>query len=389
MFPISAVKLILTLEMKLKYSGIISTVIDALKFLGMKARLLAHYLPQYHPIPENSEWWGPGFTEWTNVANAKPLFTGHVQPKIPADLGFYDLRLPESRQHQASLARRYGIEGFVYWHYWFGDGKRLLERPFEEVIASKRPDFPFCLAWANQTWSGIWHGCPHRILIEQNYPGIDDVDEHFYALLDAFRDERYIKVNGKNLFLIYSPGSLDDSIGFMARWRMLARRFCAPDFYFLAIQNPPHLSSGYDAYTSNPPCGFSGRQKKLESRLLDSGSSAKGPEGPNVFSYGEYVETVFPGLLEELREYDNYFPCVVPSWDNTPRSHYNGFVYSGSTPDLYKRQLQDAVSFVSYKCPSERIVFIKSWNEWAEGNYLEPDLIHGHAYLEATLSVVS
>ena len=154
----------------------------------LKARLIALYLPQFHPIPENDEWWGKGFTEWTNVAKATPLFIGHQQPNLPADLGFYDLRLPEIRSAQAELARASGIVGFCYWHYWFGNGKRLLERPFNEVLRSGEPDFPFCLAWANQTWTGIWHGCADKVLMEQTYPGREDYIIHFYALLEAFRE---------------------------------------------------------------------------------------------------------------------------------------------------------------------------------------------------------
>jgi len=151
------------------------------------ARLIAFYLPQFHPIPENDNWWGKGFTEWTNVAKARPLFRKHYQPHVPADLGFYDLRLPEVRAAQAVMARSVGIEGFCYWHYWFA-GKRLLERPFNEVLKSGEPDFPFCLGWANQTWTGIWHGAPNRILIEQTYPGRADYEKHFHALLEAFHD---------------------------------------------------------------------------------------------------------------------------------------------------------------------------------------------------------
>jgi len=160
-------------------------------------RLIAYYLPQFHPIAENDQWWGPGFTEWTNTAKAKPLFPGHYQPHVPADLGFYDLRLPEARKAQADMARAYGIEGFCYYHYWFGNGRRLLERPFNEVLATGEPDYPFCLCWANDTWSGIWHGAPNRILMEQQYPGTADDEKHFETLIQAFRDRRYMRVNGR------------------------------------------------------------------------------------------------------------------------------------------------------------------------------------------------
>src|SRR5437016_268415 len=197
------------------------------------ARTIAFYLPQYHPIPENDEWWGKGFTEWTNAAKAKPMFRGHYQPHIPADLGFYDLRVPETRAAQAELAREYGLEAFCYYHYWFA-GKRIIERPFNEVLASGQPDFPFCVCWANQTWTGIWHGAPNRILIEQTYPGFDDHRAHFETLLPAFRDRRYLTVDGKPLFIVYSPGGLPDSLRILEFWRELALKAGLPGLFLVA-----------------------------------------------------------------------------------------------------------------------------------------------------------
>ena len=173
-------------------------------------RSIAFYLPQFHPIPENDEWWGKGFTEWTNVVKAKPLFKGHYQPKLPTELGLYDLRVPEVREQQANLAKEYGIEGFCYWHYWFGNGRRILERPFNEVLESGKPDFPFCLAWANETWTGIWHGLNNEILMEQTYPGQDDYIAHFNCLLKAFKDKRYMRVDDKPIFVVYRPNAIPD-----------------------------------------------------------------------------------------------------------------------------------------------------------------------------------
>ena len=223
-----------------------------------KARLLAFYLPQFHPIPENNSWWGPGFTEWTNVAKAKPLFKGHHQPNIPADLGFYDLRLSEVRAAQADMARKYGIEGFCYWHYWFGNGRRILERPFVEVLQSGEPDFPFCLAWANQSWSGVWHGNPKNILIQQIYPGPDDEIAHFKAVLPAFRDKRYVRVEGKPLFVVYDPANLPNPASFIGHWRALAAQAELPGLFFVAMTNDfNNLSySQFDAITSHPPFDY-------------------------------------------------------------------------------------------------------------------------------------
>ena len=189
--------------------------------MDKRARVLAFYLPQFHPIPENDEWWGRGFTEWRNVAKARPLYGRHYQPRIPADLGMYDLRVPETRAAQADLARAYGVEAFCYWHYWFA-GRRILERPFNDVLRMKEPNFPFCLAWANQTWTGIWHGLHDKILIEQTYPGREDYIAHFRAVLPAFLDDRYVRVDGKPLFYVYVPKELPNSREFTDLWRELA-----------------------------------------------------------------------------------------------------------------------------------------------------------------------
>lgn len=359
-----------------------------------KARLIALYLPQYHPIPENDAWWGPGFTEWTNTAKAKPLFIGHQQPNLPADLGFYDLRVTESREAQTEMAKEYGIEGFCYWHYWFGGGRRLLERPFNEVLASGKPDFPFCLAWANHTWSGIWHGCPDRVLIEQTYPGKDDIVAHFYTLLDAFRDRRYLKIDGRNIFSIYRPGDLQEPKRFMDTWRELAKKEEIPDFYFIAITDYPWKmpEDGYDACTTNPPVamlthqGVASMNEEIATEMLKWQPVTKEkPPLPNVYSYEAFVKHAFP---EQTRR-PEFFPCVVPNWDNTPRSGLNGFLLHGSTPELYSKHIREAVDLVAGRAPDQRVIFIKSWNEWAEANYLEPDLKWGQGYLKETRKAIA
>jgi Glycosyltransferase WbsX len=387
-----------------------------------KARAIAFYLPQFHPIPENDEWWGKGFTEWTNVTKAKPLFPGHYQPKLPADLGFYDLRIPEVRIAQAELAREYGIEGFCYWHYWFGNGKRILERPFNEVLKSGEPNFPFCLGWANESWTGIWHGSPNRILVEQTYPGLEDHEKHFYTLLEAFHDDRYIKIDGKPVFVIYKPKKLPESQKFTDLWRELAQRAGLKGIYFVAILNNEALWNpkkyGFDAITvsnqSKIMRNISNLQKDLkeikvsfkktiknfinqknadaslilyQSRLLFSNSKdnwlklsrQKLGQPIHVYDYGEAIKY----FLEEAPPEITSFPCVIPNWDNTPRSGLNGLVLHGSTPELFQVHLRQAIQKVIDKPFEERIIFVKSWNEWAEGNYLEPDRKYGKAYLEA------
>jgi hypothetical protein len=353
------------------------------------ARLVAFYLPQFHPISENDTWWGKGFTEWTNTAKAQPLFPGHQMPNVPADLGYYDLRVSESREAQAELARSYGLAGFCYWHYWFGNGKRLLNRPFNEVVQSGRPDFPFCLAWANQTWTGIWHGAPDRTLIEQTYPGLDDFRAHFYALLKAFSDRRYLKVDGRNVFCVYRPFALPEAKLFIDTWRELAAKEGVPGFYFVAITDYPWKTpdDGYDAFTTNPPVGMLPYQgvppmnEEIE-QIIPEGHDKH--QLPQIYSYETFIEYAFPAATHRR----DFFPCVVPNWDNTPRSGADGFVLHGSTPELYEKHLREAVTLVRDRSPGERVIFVKSWNEWAETNYLEPDLRWGRSYLEATSTAI-
>jgi hypothetical protein len=358
-----------------------------------RERAIAFYLPQFHPIPENDAWWGKGFTEWTNVARAKPLFRGHVQPRVPADLGFYDLRVPETRAAQAEMARTCGVEGFCYWHYWFA-GRRLLQRPFEEVLGSGEPDFPFCLGWANHSWTGVWYGAPNRVLIEQTYPGMDDHERHFRCLASAFADPRYIRVDGKPLLMVFRPKELPDSQRVFDLWRKLSDREGLGGLHVVAHLDDDEdgwgpLAAGYDAATvAKMKTIFSTRQLPLRQLALRHISRyritrpffQRRKRPLHVVPY----RVVAPRLVVERELPYEYYPCVVPNWDNTPRSGSQGSVLTGSTPALYQRHLQAAVDRVASLTPSRRIVFIKSWNEWAEGNYLEPDQVHGHAYLEAT-----
>lgn len=349
-----------------------------------RVRAIALYLPQFHPIPENDEWWGKGFTEWTNVARAKRLFPGHYQPHVPADLGFYDLRVEETRIAQADLARRYGIEGFCYYHYWFGNGRQLLERPFAGVLESGKPDFPFCLAWANQSWQGIWHGLKdRRVLVEQTYPGDDDHQRHFAALLPAFSDPRYIRVEGKPLFVIYDPRDLPDAPRTLGLWRTMAEKAGLGGLFLLAEHaNPawPAKDQGYDAIinTSYLPkrrkwVSWREPKEKALGKILDLFRL------PSIVRYGSLARYFVP----EVSNGAYCFPCVVPNWDNTPRAGSEGLVLHDSSPELFGAQVRLAVTRLLPNVPERRIMFVKSWNEWAEGNHLEPDLRFGHGYLDA------
>jgi hypothetical protein len=373
----------------------------------MKIKCIAFYLPQFHPIPENDEWWGKGFSEWTNVAKARPLFKGHIQPKIPADLGFYDLRLPEIREKQAEIARENGVYGFCYWHYWF-NGKRLLERPFNEVLQSKKPDFPFCLAWANESWTGIWYGARDKLLMEQTYGGKDDLISHFKYLEKAFTDERYIKIDNKPVFVIYRPRYLPDSKFILDFWREMAVKIGFPDIYFigtlraLEVLNANKKDTGFDGFIASNPeqmnSRYKGRKENIEGIVPVMKSHIKKiplvkkfrnisfnmQVKPNIFHYDECIKSAFSNYDLD----DDHYPCALPNWDNTPRCGGNGSVFIGSTPELFGKHLLDAVKLVKKKPDNKKIIFLKSWNEWAEGNYLEPDTVWGMQYLETIKKII-
>jgi lipopolysaccharide biosynthesis protein len=349
------------------------------------ARVIAFYLPQYHPIPENDEWWGRGFTEWTNVARAKPMFRGHYQPHVPADLGFYDLRVPETRQAQADMAREHGVEAFCYWHYWFA-GRRIIERPFNEVLKSGEPDFPFCLGWANQSWSGIWHGNPDSILIEQTYPGIDDHVAHFEAILAAFQDPRYFRVEGRPLFYVFKPRAIPELRRFADLWKQLARRAGLPGLYLVGEESRPWdpIEWGFDAACDSGLPSLRGWEPWYRPIARLQWECWKWRGLPSIYDYGDLCEELIREQLGNPPDRRRH-PCLIPNWDNTPRSGRNGRVLHGSSPELFRRQLRFALRLVADVPLERRIVFIKSWNEWAEGNHLEPDLRFGHGYLRVIM----
>lgn len=347
----------------------------------MQIRLIAYYLPQYHPIAENDQWQGKGFTEWTNVTRSRPLFKGHYQPRLPSELGFYDLRVPETRIAQAELAREHGIFGFCYWHYWLGNGKRLLERPFNEVLRSKEPDFPFCLAWANHSWSDKWFGkFPYRTIVEQTYPGTKDYEAHFQCVLQAFSDERYITLEGKPIFVIFRPKEVPDLKKFSELWRELAHRAGLKGLYIIGndLTLNEVIDFGLDGVTYSNHYLIA--QHYVRNALLKYYHyfSRKFFSLPIRYSYKQASYYFLKNGLAPLHEY----PSIIPCWDNTPRWGSQGLVLTGSTPELFSLHLSDAISRVIHKKKENRILFVKSWNEWAEGNYLEPDQKYGRAFLE-------
>jgi len=363
-------------------------------------RPLALYLPQYHPIPENDKWWGKGFTEWTNVSKARPMFNKHYQPHFPADLGYYDLRVPEVREAQANMAKAHGIEGFLYYHYWFGNGRQLLERPFNEVLQSGKPDFPFCLCWANETWRGAWFGeFENQTLIEQTYPGKDDYVKHFYHLLPAFNDARYIKVEGKPWFNVYMPLNLPDMHLFSEVFNQLAIKEGFPGMFLVGSRCPLDWNPyeyGFDAVIGSELSTIryrdynkikkqSFKEKLLRKKLSKMFGSMEKKIKPVIIDQPEIND-----LLITDKEFGfDYYPCVLPNWDNTPRAMEKGLVFTNSSPELFYAQLEKAVRKVNHLPEERRFVIIKSWNEWAEGNYLEPDTKFGFRFLEQVKKITS
>jgi lipopolysaccharide biosynthesis protein len=354
---------------------------------GNEIRLIAFYLPQYHPIPENDEWWGKGFTEWFNVVKGKPLFPGHYQPRLPADLGFYDLRLPESRIAQAELASAYGIYGFCYYHYWF-KGRRLLERPVAEVVKSREPDFPFCLCWANENWTKAWDGGENHLLMSQQYSHEDDND-HISYLLTIFDDYRYIRVDGKPLFIVYRPESLPSPSNTLECWRQAALSSGIGELYLACIEdysttfNP--IDNGFDAVIEFAPDWRNMGRRKFRGvggRLLSlAGIVNKALLNQAVILYDDLVCE----MMQKKIPLDPFFRCVCPSFDNSARRKSGAAIFYDSTPTKYGQWLSEVIEWTKNNHNYEkRIVFINAWNEWGEGNYLEPDQLWGREYLEKT-----
>ena len=353
--------------------------------MSANKKLIAFYLPQYHPTPRNDKWWGKGFTEWTNVAKAKPLYRGHLQPNVPADLGFYDLRLPETRQAQADLARDYGVYGFCYYHYWFEDGFEELETPFYEVVNSGEPDFPFCLCWANETWySKFWNidgTIEKKPLAEQKYLGEEDNEKHFYKLLKAFKDPRYIKCEGRLLFVIYKALEFQGLKKFMNQWNELAAENGLPGFYFVAYT--------CDCSNEFQELRSLGVEKVITCHMLDLRFKKnrwdklydrfirKWFKMPVLVDYGKYYKY----LVSEYEKDSDAIPTILPNWDHSPRSGKGALIFTNTTPENFDKHVKQVADIMDEK-GGEQLCFLKSWNEWGEGNYVEPDLRYGHGFLE-------
>jgi lipopolysaccharide biosynthesis protein len=366
-------------------------------------RLIAFYLPQYHPIPENDKWWGKGFTDWVNVKKGQPRFFRHYQPHEPAELGYYDLSQESIRIAQAEMAKQYSISGFCYYHYWFNN-KMLLEKPFNEVLESGKPDFPFCLCWANENWTRRWDGCEHEILIEQDYSTYD-AEKHIVWLAQAFSDKRYIRIDNKPLLLIYKADSIPQIENKILTWRKIIKGMGFKDIFLCSVKSYHNnltdketFNLGFDALvdfiptpltlpdrniTSIPRYYFSLVLNKI---LFKIGIRSKNYLLPvtSVYSYKRLANEIMNRARSEFQT----FQCVIPGWDNSARRKQNSIVIQNDDADIYKKWLSKSFENIKEQPSDEQIVFINAWNEWAEGCHLEPDQRNGKIFLEATLEVV-
>lgn len=360
--------------------------------MNRKARVIAMYLPQFHPFKENDEWWGKGFTEWTNVGKAEKLFRGHYQPRVPADLGYYDLRCPWVREAQAELAREAGVEGFMYWHYWFGNGKTLMANIFQEVLESGKPDFPFCLGWANHSWSRRTWNSDAALrkdvdLMKQEYPE-GDCEKHFEAVLPAFKDKRYITVDGKPLFVLFEPLSIPNAKQYLEKWQRMAKNEGLKGIHFVGLTKgwenelPKYWESGVNALTTGNL--WMAQTKVNHGYFIQMFRQKFRKYFPQIAPLDTYpYKKIIKHFFIEMDRLENVYPQIIPNWDRSPRAGRRAVIYTGSTPELFKKHVEEAVQLIANKQPEHRIIFLRSWNEWAEGNYMEPDLKFGKGYIHA------
>jgi hypothetical protein len=344
--------------------------------MSVDVRLIAFYLPQFHPIPENDEWWGPGFTEWSNVTRGRPMFDGHYQPRRPGELGYYDLRVKEVRHRQVALARKYGVYGFCYYYYWFS-GQRLLQRPLDLVLEDPELDFPLCICWANENWSRRWDGSEHDVLMEQKYTQ-DDPDTFIRDIAPILKDRRYITVDGAPIVLVYRAAVIPDVARVLGRWRAAADRLGISRLHLCSVQSFGYregFEHGFDAMVEFPPHSIALPTINGE---LATVPAFRG----NVYSYDAVVEaSLHAGTCTGVPIYRG----LMVGWDNTARRGETAHIFHESTPEGYEVWLRRLVDFTRrHHTGDQRMIFVNAWNEWAEGAYLEPDERYGHGYLEAT-----
>lgn len=346
-----------------------------------KIKLIAYYLPQFYELDVNIPVFGRGYTEWTRTANAKPLFKGHYQPHVPADLGFYNLLMPEPRLAQAEMAKEYGIDGFCYWHYWFGNGVVTMEKPFKAVIESGQPDFPVCLCWANHTWRNTQ---TQELVVEQTYPGERDVIDHFNYVLPAFKDKRYIRIDDKPVFGIFDPAQIPYLDQMIDIWNSLAKDNGLAGIYFIGIAQ---TVAEYDAIkTFNLDAINTVRLKDYfnhTNKYIDYLKNVLHFPLEHIFPYGKFSKY----FVSDIDESENVIPTILSGWDHTPRYGNKALVLKDYTPQAFEKHVTEVLDIVSKK--KNQLCFVKAWNEWGEGNHLEPDIRWGKAFLEVIKKVKS
>jgi lipopolysaccharide biosynthesis protein len=337
-------------------------------------KLIAFYLTQFHPTPENNLWWGKGFTEWTNVTKAEPLFEGHRQPHLPTDFGFYDLRVRDTRRDQITVAKQYGIDGFCYHYYWFS-GKRILNLPLDDMLSDPESDMPFCLCWANESWTRRWDGADHEVLIAQKYLPEDDLN-FIKSLVPFFQDKRYIRVDEKPFLIVYRPQHLPDAPKSVAIWRDYCRMVGLGEIHVcaaLTLGNENYTQFGFDSGVEFPPHNLRSANINSQVKFYDIFQG-------NLMQYA----TIAQSYLDRTYGAARIFKTVFPSWDNTARTKERAVIVLNGTPENYEYRLASTIDLTRKSNRSNELVFINAWNEWAEGCHLEPDRWFGHAFLQAT-----
>jgi lipopolysaccharide biosynthesis protein len=357
-------------------------------------KLIAFYLPQFHAIPENDAWWGEGFSDWVNVRDARPLFAGHRQPRVPhADLGYYDPREPSVLARQAAMARAHGIHGFCFYHYWFG-GKKLLEAPIEAFLAAGEIDMPFCLCWANEPWTRAWDGRNRDVLMPQAYGGRREWSMHFDYLLPFLQDPRAMRVEGKPVFLIYRVGNVPRVAEMLQHWRDLAKASGLPGLHIVVMltaftRRSDFANAGLDAacefYPTYAfrPTGLDWLRRGFKMGLHLRALKRWTPVAREAVITVDY-EFMWTRILTMPRVFPTQYRGAFVDWDNSPRKGLKAVIMRGSSPDTYRNGLAKQIARACGDLRQEPLVFVNAWNEWAEGAYLEPDIAHGYRYLEAT-----
>lgn len=357
---------------------------------SVKAMVVAFYLPQFHPMPENDLWWGKGYTEWISVARARKLFPGHIQPKLPGELGFYDLRLPQTRKAQADMAKKYGVDGFCYYYYRMKKGYNLMDTPLKEVLKSGEPGFPFMLCWANHDWyAKNWNNKDKnktsRLLAQQEYGDEQDIRDYFYELLPYFKDKRYIKEDNCPLFMIYKPLDVPNHKMLISVWNELAKQNGFAGIKIIAyteeskFEKNKIFEAGYPLMVSCRMYATMHNHNQFY-RYLNAGFRRLF-KLPKILKY----KNVIKELVTDEATDEKIIPTIMPNWDHSPRSGRYGIIWIGSTPNLFKKHITEVFEKIKHK--KNKLVIIKSWNEWGEGNYMEPDRQWQSAYLETLREV--